>query len=484
VKKSMRVFSIKTVLLSKSWLFVLAFLIGEVSANDQLETSKKKLKCNRGLLKVVTVGGVERYACVVGKKEKESLPELSPLNWQARWWGRFGLRPKGTPLIASNRYRAEGELDKGVAPWTKAVLGARITHDLMSNIQGDEFRDNYSRNGKPEFELWNAYLDFSRTNWRVRLGQQQVAWGEAFGFFYADIVNPKDLRERNLGKLADLRLPIPMASVQWSARSLNIQGIYVPFFRPDRMPTQPSDFFPESSSNFGLPPGIVLDTLQKHRIDDSQGDFGGRVSGTLGGVDMSVIYFNYIDRQAHYRPVSNFPIGNRFLLESHHNRVQSSGLTFSTELSGGVIVRSENVYTPKRKYNVMSMSGFSEDDYSQRVHVLGVDLPKWDKVQFSFQGSLDQLGGESDTLLRDKNVTIGSLMFRWDLPHDQEFFAIASVETKEMSSLIQSRYLYPISRHHEFETGVDLFSGKEDSFFGQVENASRIYIGLRGAFNG
>ena len=48
---------------------------------------------------------------------------------------------------------------------------------------------------------------------RVRVGNQSVVWGEAFGAYYADIVNPKDLRQSALGDVATWRLPIPMVNV-------------------------------------------------------------------------------------------------------------------------------------------------------------------------------------------------------------------------------------------------------------------------------
>jgi hypothetical protein len=42
-------------------------------------------------------------------------------------------------------------------------------------------------------------LQYKRNKFQLRFGNQQLVWGEAFGFFFADIINPKDTREFGLG---------------------------------------------------------------------------------------------------------------------------------------------------------------------------------------------------------------------------------------------------------------------------------------------
>jgi len=40
----------------------------------------------------------------------------------------------------------------------------------------------------------------------VRLGRQQIVWGEAIGTFVTDVVNPKDFREFVLPDFSELRI--------------------------------------------------------------------------------------------------------------------------------------------------------------------------------------------------------------------------------------------------------------------------------------
>lgn len=460
-------------------LLLATLLLGEAEAQAIIK-KKKKLSCRRGTLKIRLVDGKRKAVCVVKRVKQPSEPKeestAGPLTWSASWWGRVAGRSENYPFIASNRYRAYLEGQRPLSQYTKAVFGARATYDLMASLQTEEdYRDDFSRNKAPDVELWDAYYEYRKNAWRIRLGQQQVAWGETFGFFYADIVNPKDLRERNLGRLYELRLPVPMANLQWSTRRFNAQILLLPFFKPHRMPNPQSDFFPD------LQDDLRFKITSGYKRDDSPGDIGARLSGTVSNVDLSLIYFNHINREPYYKVKSFSPTG--ILLHPHHQRIQSFGFTFSADVDGHVL-RGENVYTPSRKFNAEAGMSIDGQEFDQRVHVLGVDLPKFDKLMVGVQASLDTISGDNKPLFRKEKITLASVRLGHDLVDERQIESITSVDLNDSSTLIQFRYLHPFSPSHEVEGGVDYFSGKEESFFGQARKASRIYIGIRGAFNG
>jgi hypothetical protein len=455
----------------------------------------RKIVCKRGTIRVTTINGVKKYSCVIKKKlikkkivksqtEEVSSPFFNaPLRYQASWWGRLAARTVGSPAIASNRYRGYFESEQEVGRNTKFVFGARGTHDLMSNFQGNDFRDDFSKNKKPEIELWNFFSEHKHKGWRLRFGQQQVAWGETFGFFYADLVNPKDLRERSLGRLSELRLPTPMANIQWAGESLSFQFLYLPLFTPDRNPTPGSDFFPDLSS-LETQPGLKLDTTSGYKMDDPKGDFGGRISGTIKGVDIALLYFNYIDRQPYYQLKPEALFDQRLLLQRRYRRIQSSGLTFSTEVGDGWIIRSENVYTPSRSFNAFDKADLIETESAQRVHVLGIDAPKFEKLHMGIQISNDLVSGGETPFTRAREISLTTLRLAYDLPDESLMEALVTHAFGGGGELIQATYTRPLTDIHELEIYWDQFKGSKNTFFGQTENASRVYIGFRGAFNG
>ncbi|MBM3224731.1 MAG: DUF1302 domain-containing protein [Candidatus Tectomicrobia bacterium] len=64
------------------------------------------------------------------------------------------------------------------------------------------------RDQETEFSLRQALLAISTDSLDVRLGRQQIVWGEALGTFITDIVNPRDLREFVLPEFTELRIPL------------------------------------------------------------------------------------------------------------------------------------------------------------------------------------------------------------------------------------------------------------------------------------
>ena len=74
------------------------------------------------------------------------------------------------------------------------VLGSRFSYDAVFDLT-QNYNDNVKSDQRYAADLRDAYLDLSWGNCDFRLGNQQIVWGQAVGLFFADIVNPKDLRE-------------------------------------------------------------------------------------------------------------------------------------------------------------------------------------------------------------------------------------------------------------------------------------------------
>src|SRR5436190_10012650 len=70
-------------------------------------------------------------------------------------------------------------------------VGARGYYDAVFAAT-DRYPDNVRRNQERELELREAILSVSHGDFDVRLGRQQIVWGEAISTFVTDVVNPKD----------------------------------------------------------------------------------------------------------------------------------------------------------------------------------------------------------------------------------------------------------------------------------------------------
>src|SRR5437870_2749235 len=146
------------------------------------------------------------------------------------------------------------------------------------------------RGGGNDFkaEMWQAYGDYRSGNWWVRLGKQQIAWGEALGLRVLDTVNPLELSQnlstdRIFEEFDRVRIP------QWFARADY---------------TIPNETIQDLTAEFILNPGLVVPTLLppqgspfnvvpaflkvRNKVNQGEPTVGGRITGSLEPVQFSL----------------------------------------------------------------------------------------------------------------------------------------------------------------------------------------------------
>ena len=168
------------------------------------------------------------------------------------------------------------------------------------------------RGGGNDFkaEMWQVYTDYRRGNLWVRLGKQQIAWGEALGLRVLDVVNPLELSQ-NLAfdRIAEEfdRVRVP----QWFLRAAY---------------TIPNATVPDLTAEFVLNPGLVVPTLipprgspfnvvpavlkVKNNVHQGEPTVGGRLTGSIDPVQFS---FNFLtkpndDGAAVFKPIPPFGV--------------------------------------------------------------------------------------------------------------------------------------------------------------------------------
>ena len=84
-------------------------------------------------------------------------------------------------------------------------------------------------------EAWVEAGDLLAQGIHLRIGQQRFAWGVAEGVNPVDVVNPYDLANPTR---FDQRLGIPAVSVLLTRKQGSLELVYLPLFRPARMPQE------------------------------------------------------------------------------------------------------------------------------------------------------------------------------------------------------------------------------------------------------
>ncbi len=123
----------------------------------------------------------------------------------------------------------------------KYHIVGRFMYEAIYDVGPQAFqdvRDNDKENidkFKAQYDLWECYFDFSRGPLFLRLGKQNLAWGETDTFRLLDAINPLD---NTFGgpfeDLDDRRIPLWMLRASWNfgyvgpVASTTLEGFWVP----------------------------------------------------------------------------------------------------------------------------------------------------------------------------------------------------------------------------------------------------------------
>lgn len=400
-------------------------------------------------------------------------------SWSLNSRFRFGLRSLALNEVSTLQHQSEFLAESETSSNWSFQAGARLRSDGAYSLNRSRYQDLELRD-PPELELREANVEYRSDYLIARLGSQVVPWGEAFGSFYADILNPKDLREAGFGDLSDLRIPVEMLNLKVIQKDWSVQGIYIPFYRPNRLPRPGSDFFPNYLKN--QLQGFSIDFDQGASPEDANGDLGARLQGQIGGVDISVFGLNLIDRQ----PLSTFAFSSpsSINVRTRSLRLQSFGLTMNWA-ADWFVVRSEVVKYVDRGFNVLEQFGFVRAD--QSVYVLGLDWPVQSGLlknwQASFQYSFDQIS-VGRALGRKQEESVLGLQLSKEQEYGANVRLLVAYSISDLSTLAQAMVLYPINRSSSWGFDIWHFDGASDSQFGSLREGSRVMFVLKGVFSG
>jgi hypothetical protein len=264
----------------------------------------------------------------------------------------------------------------------------------------------------------DIWAEVSRERLEVRGGYGRVIWGRLDEIQPSDVVNSIDAARFLLDGRAEARLAVGFLRTRFFAsESLTLEGVFVPFFRRGSFdqrdePTSPFNLVNDAA----LPAGIVVadrDVRQEEPAATwSNVSGGGRVSGTIGRVDVAGAVYRGFDA---FGPITfevtgpaavpPFVIGE--LVEWHPRFTMVAG-DFET-VQGDWAIRGEVAVFPERRFAGVSRPGLVEGrsldagagvdrragDY--RVYASAIVHREWspedssiDETDVSLVGSIDR----------------------------------------------------------------------------------------------
>jgi hypothetical protein len=264
-----------------------------------------------------------------------------------------------TDLEFNQPFEAGAPLDN-VRVFTRWRMNKDLTEDWSGGIGDyDAFPLSYRHDGtlarvhseSTAFELWEAFADIRAGRNSVRVGRQNIVWGEADALRLLDIVNPLDLTQHMSfeagGEQFD-HIRIPVWALRWqyefarlpgySIDAFVIPGDYVPTAMPDRGSPFNQLPFPSNAPPKVLPgapyliPGLRVDDNLNDRRGDWEG--GARLLGNVNGFQYTLNYLSKIDQDGITTLSGRYPGGFdasslQVVLDNHRKRLDIFGASFN-----------------------------------------------------------------------------------------------------------------------------------------------------------
>ena len=409
------------------------------------------------------------------------------------WWRNLRLRGRLAEAFAY-RLHDPGDVSKlmttawldGKYSFSDRVnlrVGTRTWYDAVFNVT-DRYPDNVEHDQKFEFDLREALLSISREELDVRIGRQQIVWGEAISAFIADIVNPKDFREFILPDYTEIRIPIWALDFTYRlAPGLNFEGVWTPDTRFNKFPKAGAEFeFAPPAYRFTQPVIRLPDNPAEFSVERSEGGF--RLSYLVNGWDLALIYYDQADKfpvlfQKRLPQASGPDV---IALQPEHPRLHIVGATLSKSIEP-IVIRSEFTLTLGKTYettNPAVISGVKQRDTID--YLIGVDYTFSETVDVSLQLIQKILLGPVDQSLA-RGAVQGKVTTSAALRVATGFFdntlnptVLFVIDANRGDFRMSPRLDYLMSDAVTLSAGLDIFEGPRNTLWGQFDSNDRFWF--------
>ncbi|HEV8441788.1 MAG TPA: DUF1302 family protein [Methylomirabilota bacterium] len=415
--------------------------------------------------------------------ERESLPDwLKALRVRGRLAEEFAYRLHDPGDVS--KLKTIGWLE-GKYAFSEAVslrVATRAWYDAVFEAT-DRYPANVERDQKFQFDLREALLSISRGDFDLRLGRQQIVWGEAIGTFITDVVNPRDFREFLLPEFSELRIPIWALDFTYRLRQgLTFEGVWTPDTRINTLPKQGAEFqFAPIPYRFRNPVVHLPDNPDEFSLARSEGGF--RLSALVSGWDMSLIYYDQADKTLvlFQRRVPQPGGPDVVVLEPKHPRLHIVAATLAKSVEPVVLRGEVAVSVGKRYVTTDPLDGDGVVRRDTIDYLVGVDYTFASTVDAALQVSQKILTGSASNLTR--GGVEGRVTTSVALRLTTGFFdntlnptVLFVVNANRGDFRLSPRIDYLLSGAVTLSVGADLFEGSPRTLYGQFDRNDRVWV--------
>jgi len=413
--------------------------------------------------------------------------ELSGLFESELAWGRGDVQKAEFVLTP--------ELGVALNDGLQLTIIARFRGDLTDELEpGVPEQRNRSESSRHLFigdhvdvELREVFIDFEVGDTFLRLGKQQVVWGQADGLKVLDVLNPQSFREFILDDFDDSRIPLWTANAEIPVGDAMLQLLWIPDKTYDDIPQADALFaftsplvVPQAPPGLSLGMPITQSKLQRPNAFFRDSDVAASLSAFVGGWDLSLNYaYHYFDRPVIRREISSQGIA----VHADYERTHLLGGTFSNVFDDFTL-RGEVGYSSDR-YFLTDAIGDSDGvvQSGEFSYVLGLDYQGWRDWFVSGQIFQSVMDDHERGVVRDRVDSTATLLLRGDFMNEAvQAEALLIHSLSQDDGVLQGSVSYEWRSNIRFKLGVDIFYGDAQGLFGQFQKSDRVSISAEVGF--
>ena len=329
------------------------------------------------------------------------------------------------------------------------------------------------------FGLRELYVDLFSPKMDVRIGKQQIIWGQADGVFITDIVSPKNLTQFLLWDFNEIRMGVNALKINLYPNDYhNFEFVWLPNFTPTLLPDSKSIWRPEMTSP--VPVSFNYSEVSvPSNIENSE--FFARYSLSTSSLDLQLMsaYTWDDDPSFHSTKIMDSLMQlSSIVLSPQHHRLMVSGASFNASIFDFVLRGEMAFYKDKyfQSSNPLSTDGLEKKNYLNYVVGLDKSIGIW---KLSSQFIQKVIVDHNDYLLSDANDNLLTFMANRTLFREKlrlELFTYVGLNNED--ALIRLRGFYFPYDGVSLELGTNIFVGDQGTF-GQFNDNDMVYSRLK-----
>lgn len=335
---------------------------------------------------------------------------------------------------------------------------------------------NYIMPDQTSIELREAWFDYTSDNWDLRIGRQIIIWGKADGLRITDFISPYNLSEFLAQDYDDIRMPVDAVRFRFLMENMDIELIWLPIFQQGILPEEGSPWMPKQS-NFSEFDVVKIQEQQLPEKTIGNGEFGGKISFYLPGIDFSLsTFYTWNDFPIYNSQISDDSI----TVNPEFYRYAFIGADFSASLAD-FVVRGEAAYYFNEKFDAKNPR-YGIYNRNSIAFLLGLDWYPGNDWTIIAQISDDlimnyhkQISDNEQSWL--STINISKSLFRNRLKLST--FAYIGFDGGELFN--RSSINYSLTDELHLLVGFDFFDGN-NGMFGQYKDNNEIWMKAKYSF--